>query len=158
MPLLEPLEYKEVRRLDALAIAIDTSASCDLELVRRFLRETYGIFSSQENFFRKMKVVFFQCDCCLQDKALVTSWQEWEDYGKKLKIKGRGGTDFTPVFREIQAMRDRHEFPKPRALLFFTDGDGYYPQKPDYETVFVLAGPQKHPELVPKWAKTLMLD
>ena len=55
-------------------------------------------------------------------------------------------------------MRDRHEFPKPRALLFFTDGDGYYPQEPDYETVFVLAGPQKHPELVPKWAKTLMLD
>lgn len=158
MPLLEPLEYKEVRRLDALAIAIDTSASCDLELVRRFLRETYGIFSSQENFFRKMKVVFFQCDCCLQDKALVTSRQEWEDYGKRLKIKGRGGTDFTPVFREIQAMRDRHEFPKPRALLFFTDGDGYYPREPDYETVFVLAGPQKHPELVPKWAKTLMLD
>ena len=55
-------------------------------------------------------------------------------------------------------MRDRHEFPKPRALLFFTDGDGYYPREPDYETVFVLAGPRKHPELVPKWAKTLMLD
>lgn len=158
MPLLEPLEYREVRRLDALAIAIDTSASCDRELVSTFLREVYGIFSTQENFFRKMKVVFFQCDCCLQEKTLVTNREQWESYGKNLKIKGRGGTDFTPVFREIQAMRTRGELPKPRALLFFTDGDGYYPPKPDYETVFVLAGPQKHPELVPKWAKTLTLD
>ena len=158
MPLLEPLEYKEVRRLDALAIAIDTSASCDKALVNRFLRETYGIFSTQENFFRKMQVVFFQCDCCLQDKTLVRSPREWEDYGKTLKIKGRGGTDFTPVFREIQAMRERRALPKPRALLYFTDGDGYYPRQPDYETVFVLAGPKKHPELVPKWAKILTLD
>ena len=58
MPLLEPLEYKEVWRLDALAIAIDTSGSCDAALVSRFLKETYGIFSSRENFFQKMKVVF----------------------------------------------------------------------------------------------------
>mgnify|MGYP004569567381 FL=1 len=157
MPLLEPLEYKEVRRLDALAIAIDTSASCDAALVRRFLEEVYGIFSSQENFFRKMQVVFFQCDCCLQDKTVITDREQWLDYGRNIKIKGRGGTDYTPVFREIQAMRDRGELKKPRALLYFTDGDGYYPHAPDYETVFVLAGPKKHPELVPKWAKSLCI-
>lgn len=157
MPLLEPLEYKEVRRLDALAIAIDTSASCDAALVRRFLEEVYGIFSSQENFFRKMQVVFFQCDCCLQDKAVITDREQWLSYGKNIKIKGRGGTDYTPVFREIQAMRDRGELKRPRALLYFTDGDGYYPHRPDYETVFVLAGEKKHPELVPKWAKTLCI-
>ncbi len=157
MPLLEPLEYKEVRRLDALAIAIDTSASCDAALVRRFLEEVYGIFSSQENFFRKMQVVFFQCDCCLQDKAVITDREQWLSYGKNIKIKGRGGTDYTPVFREIQAMRDRGELKRPRALLYFTDGDGCYPHRPDYETVFVLAGDRKHPELVPKWAKTLCI-
>ena len=158
MPLLEPLEYKEVRRLDALAIAIDTSASCDKALVNQFLRETYGIFSAQENFFRNMQVVFFQCDCCLQDKTLVRSPREWEDYGKRLKIKGRGGTDFTPVFREIQAMRERRELPKPRALLYFTDGDGVYPHRPDYETVFILAGPKKQRQLVPQWACVLELE
>lgn len=158
MPLLEPLEYKEVRRLDAFAIAIDTSASCDAVLVRRFLEEVYGILSTQENFFRKMKAVFFQCDCCLQDKAVIINREQWLSYGRNIKIKGRGGTDFTPVFREIEAMRARGELPRPRALLYFTDGDGYYPHKPDYETVFVLAGPQKHPELVPKWAKTLVLE
>ena len=158
MPLLEPLEYKEVWRLDALAIAIDTSGSCDAALVSRFLKETYGIFSSRENFFQKMKVVFFQCDCCLQDTAIITSREQWEAYADSLKTKGRGGTDFTPVFREILRLRQSGIIPRPRALLYFTDGDGIYPHRPDYETVFVLAGPKRHPELVPKWAKTLELE
>ena len=37
LPLIEPLEYKEVNRLEELVIAIDTSGSCSKELVRRFL-------------------------------------------------------------------------------------------------------------------------
>ena len=105
-----------------------------------------------------MKVVFFQCDCCLQDTAIITNRQQWNGYADSLKIKGRGGTDFTPVFREIQRLREKGIIPKPRALLYFTDGDGVYPHKPDYETVFVLAGPKRHPELVPKWAKILELE
>ena len=40
LPLIEPLEYKEVNRLEELVIAIDTSGSCSKELVRRFLGET----------------------------------------------------------------------------------------------------------------------
>ena len=158
LPLMEPLEYKEVWRLDTLAIAIDTSASCSRELVSRFLRETYAILSARENFFRKMKVVFFQCDCCLQDTALISCREQWQSYADKLKIRGRGGTDFRPVFREVEALRASGRIRKPRALLYFTDGDGIYPAQPDYETVFVLAGPGKQPNLVPRWAKTLILE
>ena len=73
-------------RLDAFAIAIDTSASCDAVLVRRFLVEVYGILSTQENFFRKMKVVFFQCDCCLQEQgshykpgAVAFLWKKYKN-------------------------------------------------------------------------------
>ncbi|KIR01221.1 hypothetical protein P261_00035 [Lachnospiraceae bacterium TWA4] len=36
MPLIEPLEYKEVTRLEQLVIAIDTSGSCSGELVKLF--------------------------------------------------------------------------------------------------------------------------
>ena len=53
LPLIEPLEYKEVNRLEELVIAIDTSGSCSKELVRRFLGETYQILSTRENFLRK---------------------------------------------------------------------------------------------------------
>lgn len=158
LPLIEPLEYREVWRLDTLAIAIDTSASCDKALVSRFLRETYEIFSARENFFRRMRVVFFQCDCCLQDWKIVDSPDSWFAYGENLTIRGRGGTDYTPVFRQLESMIRRGELEKPRALLYFTDGDGVYPEPPDYETVFVLAGAHQRPELVPKWAHTLSLE
>lgn len=48
--MIEPLEYKEVNRLEELVIAIDTSGSCSGETVQRFLGETYGILSEKENF------------------------------------------------------------------------------------------------------------
>ena len=32
LPLIEPLEYKEVNRLEELVIAIDTSGSCSREM------------------------------------------------------------------------------------------------------------------------------
>lgn len=158
LPLLEPLEYKEVWRLDTLAIAIDTSGSCDKETVSAFLGQVYEIVSNRENFFQRMQVVFFQCDCCLQDTAFITSREQWLRYCDKLTILGRGGTDYTPVFREIQRLREEKKFPKPRALLYFTDGDGVYPRAPDYETAFLLAGPHKNRELVPKWATVLELE
>ena len=84
LPLIEPLEYKEVNRLEELVIAIDTSGSCDGETVRRFLGETYSILSEKENFFHKMKVYLIQCDCCIQDVKVIHSEEEWKEYSKKL--------------------------------------------------------------------------
>lgn len=152
-PFLEPLESREVWRLDELVIAIDTSSSCDAETVNRFLRETYTILTSQENFFRRMNVIFLQCDCVIQDRVRIRSREEWLDYLWKVQIHGRGGTDFRPVFREIESLRNQGILKKPRALLYFTDGDGACPSEPpDYETVFILAGKTIHPELLPWWA------
>ena len=50
LPLIEPLEYKEVNRLEELVIAIDTSGSCSRELVQRFLGKPIR-FSAQERIF-----------------------------------------------------------------------------------------------------------
>ena len=41
MPLVEPLESKEVSRIEDFVLVIDTSMSCSGDLVRRFLEETY---------------------------------------------------------------------------------------------------------------------
>ncbi|MDO5545060.1 MAG: VWA-like domain-containing protein [Eubacteriales bacterium] len=158
MPLIEPLEYQEVRRLEELVIAIDTSGSCSAEIVGKFLAETYKILASQENFFRKMKVYLIQCDCIVQDVTLVQSREDWMDYAKKIRIQGRGGTDFTPVFDYVRKLREQRELKDLKALLYFTDGDGFYPSAPpDYETAFVLLNDTGHPELVPKWAKCLLI-
>ena len=76
-PLIEPLEYKEVNRLEELVIAIDTSSSCSAERVQGFLGETYGILEEKENFFRKMKVYLIQCDSYIQDVKVIHSEEEW---------------------------------------------------------------------------------
>ena len=158
MPLIEPLEYKEVRRLEELVIAIDTSGSCSRETVSRFLSETYVILSRQENFFRRMKVYFIQCDCLIQDVALIRNRQDWLAYEKKICIQGRGGTDFTPVFDYVGKLRQRKELKNLKALLYFTDGDGAYPTTPpDYEAAFVLLKESGHRELVPAWGRLLLI-
>lgn len=158
MPLIEPLEYQEVRRLEELVIAIDTSGSCSAETVGRFLAETYQILAAQENFFQKMKVYFIQCDCVIEDVTCIRSRKDWMDYSQKVVIQGRGGTDFTPVFHYVAKLREEKELRDLKALLYFTDGDGVYPSSPpDYETAFVLLEESSHPELVPKWGRLLLI-
>ena len=157
LPLIEPLEYKEVNRLEELVIAIDTSGSCSKETVQRFLGETYSILSEKENFFRRMKVYIVQCDCFIQKVDVIHSEEEWKEYSRAVTIQGRGGTDFRPVFELIRQEKERRELKSLRALIYFTDGDGIYPrQKPDYETAFVFLNRTDKMKLVPAWAKCLL--
>ena len=158
MPLIEPLEYKEVNRLEELVIAIDTSSSCSKEVVQQFLAETYEILSQRENFFRKMKVYIIQCDSFIQDVAIIHSEEEWKEYSKGITIQGRGGTDFCPVFQYIEEQKKAKEIKRLKALIYFTDGDGLYPQeKPDYETAFVFLKKTDKMDLVPHWATKLLI-
>ncbi|MDC7290387.1 VWA-like domain-containing protein [Blautia schinkii] len=157
MPLIEPLEYKEVNKLEELVIAIDTSGSCSTETVRQFLSETYEILSAKENFFKKMKVFLIQCDCYVQDVMVIRSEEEWKACSKNIKIQGRGGTDFRPVFRYIQELKEKKELRRLKALIYFTDGDGIYPRcKPDYETAFVFLKESAKMDLVPPWGIRLL--
>lgn len=158
LPLIEPLEYKEVNRLEELVIAIDTSGSCSKELVQRFLGETYQILSTRENFFKKMKVYIVQCDCCIQWYRIVDSEEEWRSCMQEITIQGRGGTDFRPVFEFIRKEKAKRELRNLKALIYFTDGDGIYPrEKPDYETAFVFVKKTENMRFVPNWAYKLVI-
>lgn len=159
MPLIEHLEYQEVTKLEELVIAIDTSGSCKMETVRRFMEETYGILSDRENFFKRMNVYILQCDFCVQDAAHITCEEEWKDYLEHLTIKGRSGTDFRPVFAYVEELRRKKELKNLKGLLYFTDGDGIYPQEAaDYETAFVFYHEKSSHQKVPSWAEKLVLD
>lgn len=159
MPLIEPLEYKEGHKLEELVIAIDTSGSCSTQMVRQFLQESYSILGEKENFFRKMKVYLIQCDCVIQDAVCVHSQEEWEKYCRDLQIQGRAGTDFRPVFRYVEKLRESRELKNLKALIYFTDGDGVYPREaPDYETAFVFVKKTEGLKYVPKWARSLVVQ
>lgn len=158
MPLLEPLEYKEGNKLEELVIAIDTSGSCSRETVSRFLSETYAILGSSENFFRRMTVYLIQCDCMVQSVSVIRSPEDWTRQSRQIVIQGRGGTDFTPVFRYVEKLRAGKKLKNLRALLYFTDGDGFYPtQRVPYETAFVFLEKNEHLDKVPPWAVRLVV-
>ena len=158
IPLIEPLEYSEVNRLEELVIAIDTSGSCTSKMVEQFLAETYGILSEKENFFEKMNVYLIQCDCCIQNVRHITSRCDWEKCGKYVEIQGRGGTDFRPVFGYIEKLKQKKALKNLRALIYFTDGDGIYPeQRPEYETAFVSLGKSKRQIYTPDWVQRMYI-
>lgn len=156
---LEPLEYREMHKLQEFVIAIDTSGSCSGDVVRRFLTETWEIFQEKDNFFRDMRIHLIQCDCLIQEHVCVTCEEEWKDYLEHMTVKGHGDTDFTPVFRLVDRMIRDGEIKRLKGLLYFTDGDGIYPdRKPEYETAFVFLNEELRKGKAPDWALTLTLD
>ena len=159
MPLIEPLEYKEVKRIRDFVIAIDTSASTSGELVQSFLTKTYNILESTESFFAKVNIYIIQCDADIQEVVKITKKEDFENYLQQMTIKGLGGTDFRPVFSYVdQLVRDK-AFANLKGLIYFTDGYGIFPaQKPNYQTAFVFIQDDYINLNVPPWAIKLILE
>lgn len=159
MPLIEPLEYKEIKAIKEFAIAIDTSGSTSGELVQRFVQKTYNILKSTESFFTKINLHIIQCDANIQEDRKITSQEEFDAYLQTMKIHGLGGTDFRPVFEYVDRLRSQKEFNNLKGLIYLTDGYGIYPaQKPDYETAFVFIDDDYGTPSVPSWAIKLVLQ
>ena len=153
MPLVEPLEQREVKKIQDFVIVIDTSFSCSEELVKKFLQETCQILMDTESFFKKVRIRVLQCDIKVQKDDLITSRQEMDDYINHLEIAGRGGTDFRPAFKYVDELIEKGDFRKLRGLIYFTDGLGEYPKKcPSYDTAFVFIKEDFTDVKVPAWA------
>ena len=159
LPLVEPLEYKDVNKIKEFVIAIDTSASCRGKIVQAFLNKTYSILKSSENFFRKVNIHIIQCDSQVQSDTKITCDDDFEAFMKQGKLEGFGSTDFRPVFTYVNQCIERGEFENLKGLIYFTDGYGVFPsQKPSYDTAFVfLENDLEQPE-IPAWAIKLVLS
>lgn len=158
MPLVEPLEYKEIKKIREFVIAIDTSGSVSGELVQAFVQKTYNILQSAESFASKVNIHIIQCDQAVQEDVKITSRQEFDQYLETMTLKGFGGTDFRPVFAYVEELRKQRAFTNLKGLVYFTDGMGIYPErKPDYDTAFVFLDDDYRELKVPPWAMKLVL-
>lgn len=160
MPLIEPLEYKDVRVVKTFVTVIDTSGSVEEEKLRRFLEKTYQILKSGQESEDRVNFHLIQCDAQVQKDVKITSEKELEQVMEDLTLYGRGGTDFRPAFEYIEELRKNGELTNLNGVLYFTDGMGVYPRKkPEYPVAFIYDSEvlDKIPE-VPAWAIRYLMD
>lgn len=158
VPLVEPLEYKDVKKIKEFVIAIDTSGSVQGNLVKKFITKTYNILSQQSNFFTKINIHIIQCDAEIQKDDKITSKEEFEELMQHIELRGFGGTDFRPVFDYVDTLSRKGEFENLKGLIYFTDGYGTFPpKKPAYDTAFIFIDDEYGQPEIPVWAIKLVL-
>ena len=158
MPLIEPPETKEEKRIQDLVIAIDTSMSTPGALVRSFLRCTYSILRSTETFTRHLNIHIIQCDEKVRSDVTIGSFEALHAYMDSLSLTGGSSTDFRPVFDHVDKLCAEGAFSDLRGLIYFTDGMGIYPQRrTKYETAFVFLEEPPMEVKLPPWAIRLTI-
>lgn len=161
MPLIEPLEYKDVKRIKEFVLAIDTSGSVTGDLVQLFVQKTYNVMKSTESFFSKINLHIIQCDDKIQEDKKITSQDEFDEYMKTMKLRGFGGNNEVLLFSYVDDLIRKGAFHNLKGMIYFTDGFGIFPQKkPDYEVAFVFVENDRWPipEDIPPWVIKLVLQ
>ena len=159
MPFIEPLEFRDVRKVRDFAIVLDTSASCKGSTVETFLRQTYEILMNSESFHTHVNVHIIQCDNEVRSDRKITCIEEMDEYISGGKLFGFGGTDFRPAFEYVDRLIDEGEFDDFKGMIYFTDGYGIYPPKaPNYDSMFVFLKEDLVKPEVPWWAVRVVLS
>lgn len=160
MPLIEPLESREVMKIHEFVIVLDTSYSTNGDLVKNFIKETFSILTERDSFFRKTKIRIIQCDNKVQSDTIIESTEDISHYLRAFELIGGGGTDFRPAFSYVNELIEEGAFSDLRGLIYFTDGKGIYPKKRmPYETAFLfLDRKESETKEVPPWAMKLFLE
>ena len=157
LPLIEPIETKEERKIPELVIVLDTSYSTSGNLIKNFLKETSAILKSNV-FFSNSKIHIIQCDNRVQDHKILTSFDQMDEFLESFTVIGGNGTDFRPVFDYVNECMEQGICKEVSALLYFTDGKGIYPKRrPNYKCAFLFLEDYDR-NLVPTWAISQRMD
>jgi len=108
-----------------IVIAIDTSGSIDEILLGTFLGEVDAIMQGYPNY----EIDLITADAKIQSHQVFLPGE-----ALSYELSGGGGTDFRPVFEYIEYFIDY-----PTLLLYFTDGEGTFPQnEPRYDLLWIM--------------------
>ena len=157
LPLIEPMESREKKKIHELVIVIDTSYSTSGKLVKQFLKETLTILNQSGSFFIDSVIRILQCDNAVRKEHVICNEQEMLRFIETFELVGGGGTDFRPAFAYVNELLETKQCKNLGGLLYFTDGKGTYPKKkPTYKTAFLFLE-EFEENLVPSWAMRIRL-
>lgn len=110
---------------------VDTSGSMSDDDLSQVLSELDRLRS-----VTNCRLTLIQCDAKLQQVEEYEAF-EWVDF-ERTEIIGRGGTSFIPPF-EWAEDRIRNEGMRPDALVYLTDGFGFFPrQAPPFPVLWIV--------------------
>lgn len=118
-----------------VTVALDISGSISDKEIKEFVSEIDAIKSTV-----RARVTLQACDAEL---AAGGPWQfePWEEFAISMKLKGGGGTKFTPVFDWVNSQDTM-----PDLLVYFTDAQGEFPKvEPSYPVLWLVKGKSKVP-------------
>jgi predicted metal-dependent peptidase len=126
-----------------LVVALDTSGSIGPEEFSAFVAELNALKGQL-----RARVTLLACDARLSEKGPWV-FEPWEEFKLPDEISGGGGTSFTPVFEWVERSGLR-----PETLVYFTDGDGAFPDHPPaYPVLWLIKGKEKVP-----WGQRIQLN
>ncbi len=115
-------------KLKDVVFAFDTSGSIGEDDLNAYYMETLALFQNYSSLQGWIAV----CDAALHSFEEVDAQRSFMDF----HFVGGGGTDFRPVFKEIEK-RGIH----PKAVFYFTDTEGSFPaQDPGYPVFWLVRG------------------
>ncbi len=163
VPLVEPSEINEVKHLNVLVLAVDTSGSCSGNIAGRFLRETCNILRDLRSVGEFEAIYLIECDTVIQKEKCLNSVDElfMEEI---VEMRGFGGTSFVPVFNRIEELKKKHGV-KVDGLLYLTDTEGEFPNmKPDYPVCLIVPeenigiNGRPYNRNIPDWADYVVIE
>lgn len=134
-----------------IVFAIDTSGS----MTDALLAQAFGEVESLRRTF-PCELDLVQCDAAIRDVRHFEA-EDPAELPARLQVKGRGGTDFRPLFRWV-AERAMHAGPTTAPLIFVSDGQGTYPDRvPEHPTIWLMPA-NGNRKAVKGWGEVVVLE
>ncbi len=126
-----------------IVVALDTSGSIKEEELNEFMAEVNALKGQI-----RARVTLLACDDALAPEA-PWCFEPWEEFRLPEAIEGGGATDFRPVFEWVE-----RQGIQPESLVYFTDADGRFPERPPpYPVVWLVKGKRN-----PPWGERVQLN
>jgi len=124
-------------------VVIDTSGSIKPAEMQEFVSEIDAIKGQV-----RARITLHACDAALSDEGPWV-FEPWEEFKLPGKLRGGGGTRFTPVFNWLEEQGST-----PDLLVYFTDAEGEFPKvEPCFPVIWLVKGRGQVP-----WGQRIQLN
>lgn len=159
MPLIEPVEHKEIKKVRDFVLAVDLCGAVSVAEARRFVRKAFEVFKLHERAGLKIRLHLLACGGAELEYKLADTQEELEEFLGCLRTHYREEGDFRPAFLWTDDMLHTRQFRNLKGLLYFTDATGPFPPtKPAYDAAIVFVNDNYSTPDVPPWAIRLVLQ